>query len=352
MSNYKEMTLNRMPAITWYWLKLNDRQVKVPVEGTDGAPVVTVPEALAVSNDYSAFDAVKCGAGDAYSELLANSAVDVYTAAAGVEVEEPIRIKYNLEDGASVQKRYGIYAAARSKVTMIVDIESAEDASGVAALQTRVVAEENAHVQLVYIHRAGKGFQIIDDFGAECAEKANVEVIQVVFSGKENDLGGRVNLTGEKSMADIKVGYVAANADVMDMNYYVVHEGPNAESNIYGSGVLRDTASKIFRGTIDFVKGASGAKGEENEDVLLMNEGVSNKCVPTILCNEENVEGNHGHTVGKLSDEILFYCESRGIPADEIYEMMAKARLESIFSQIPDEKTVDELREYNEKGNE
>ena len=39
---------------------------------------------------------------------------------------------------------------------------------------------------------------------------------------------------------------------------------------------------------------AKGAKGDELEDVLLLDDGVQNQTIPLILCAEEDVEGNHG----------------------------------------------------------
>ena len=47
------------------------------------------------------------------------------------------------------------------------------------------------------------------------------------------------------------------------------------------------------------------------------------------------------------SEQIDMLTTSDGIPNAEIYEMMAKARLEATIRQIPDEKTVEELVEFN-----
>ena len=206
---------------------------------------------------------------------------------------------------------------------------------------------KGAEVALVQIHRAATGYHIIDDFGADVDETGSFKAIQIAFTGKENDLGGHVELNGDRAKCFIRSGYLTADDHVMDINYYVNHFGCECETDIYTSGVLRDKCLKVFRTTIDFQPGAVKSQGEENENVLLMNNGVTNKTVPTILCGEEDVSGEHGCTVGRLADDLIFYLESRGIPNEEIYEMMAKARLEATIRQIPDEKTVEELVEFN-----
>lgn len=102
-------------------------------------------------------------------------------------------------------------------------------------------------------------------------------------------------------------------------------------------GVLRDKAHKLFRGTIDFQLGSSGAKGDENEDVLILGEDVINQTVPLILCAEEDVEGNHGASIGRPSDDVLFYLASRGLDEEEACNLMARAKLDALCSKIGDE---------------
>ena len=57
-----------------------------------------------------------------------------------------------------------------------------------------------------------------------------------------------------------------------------------------------------------------GAKGDEKEDVLLVGDNMVNQTIPLILCAEEDVEGNHGASIGKLDENMLFYAATRGIP--------------------------------------
>ena len=82
-----------------------------------------------------------------------------------------------------------------------------------------------------------------------------------------------------------------------------------------------------------------------NPDVLLLDDGVQNQTIPLILCAEEDVEGNHGASIGSLDDELIFYLESRGISEEAAYELMAKARLKAVCKKIPVEGLRAELNE-------
>ena len=123
------------------------------------------------------------------------------------------------------------------------------------------------------------------------------------------------------------------------INLVVNHYGKSTESEINASGALKDSSSKIFRGTIDFKTGSSDSVGNEKESVLMLGDGVINKTVPLILCAEENVVGNHGATIGELDDETLFYFESRGIGKAEAENILARAAIERLARETGDEET-------------
>ncbi|MDD5923128.1 MAG: SufD family Fe-S cluster assembly protein, partial [Eubacteriales bacterium] len=74
--------------------------------------------------------------------------------------------------------------------------------------------------------------------------------------------------------------------------------------------------------------------------------GVINQTIPVILCTEEDVEGVHGATIGRLAQDMMFYMESRGISEEEIYRMMSRARIESAASAIPDETAKKIVTDY------
>ena len=73
-------------------------------------------------------------------------------------------------------------------------------------------------------------------------------------------------------------------------------------------GVLQGGAKKIYRGTIDFKNGSAGAVGDEKETVLLLSDDVVNQTIPLILCSEEDVQGNHGASIGKLMTNYYSTC--------------------------------------------
>jgi len=92
-----------------------------------------------------------------------------------------------------------------------------------------------------------------------------------------------------------------------------------------------------------------GAEGEEKEDVLLLGEDAVNQTIPLILCAEEDVQGSHGATIGKLDDELLFYLCSRGMSREAAAGMITRARLDAICRKIGDGPAEQLVQDYLEE---
>lgn len=151
--------------------------------------------------------------------------------------------------------------------------------------------------------------------------------------------GIRTELIGNNSAFTADIGYLGAKKQNIDINLISNHIGKKTNSGIRVDGALKDEASKLFRGSIDFKNGSSGSVGAETENVLLLGEDVRNKTIPLILCAEEDVNGSHGATIGELDEETLFYYASRGIDKKNAEDIMTKGRIEVIIRKINDEDT-------------
>ena len=214
-------------------------------------------------------------------------------------------------------------------------------------MQVKVYAKKGAKVRLYFAQLLDKSYDILHDVGGFCEEDASVETVYISLGGNRVYAGGLIDLQGQRSGMDAKIGYLGRDDQHIDMNYVARHQGAKTESNMEISGILRDQAFKLFRGTIDFLHGSSGAVGNEKEDVLLIGDDVVNQTIPLILCAEEDVEGNHGATIGKLDESILFYLGSRGISKEEAERIIAKAKIDALCILIPDKAVRKEVEVYH-----
>ncbi len=356
MNQELELAINPLPAKTWNWLRMNDTVLKEETITEQGNMAVEKPESVTVTTGrIPELMSIVTGMGKEMDRFLdaGNAEMQIFTTRNGVKEDTPLRLAFSYEDNKSkdnkrVMNRIGIHLLPGSELTVIMDFASEAESEGTAAVQTKIYAEENAVLHLVQVQRLGKKFRLMDDLGVDCQKNAEINTIQLVLGGKDTYLGNYTALKGAQSRLESDIGYLVGGDGRLDMNLVALHTGKKTNSRMDVDGVLSENGTKIFRGTIDFRKGCAGSVGNEKEDVLLLDDTIVNQTIPLILCEEEDVEGNHGASIGKIDEELLFYLESRGISEEDVYAMMAKARIHAICNKITDERTRNQVEKYLE----
>ncbi len=254
--------------------------------------------------------------------------------------------------GTSALASLGIHMRKASEAAVILDItggaEGCAQARSFFGLSIRVLAEEGATLHLICVQRLGQRVTHFLDVGGLCGSGV-VDMTTLTLGGGSNHLGVHLTLTGDGAQFRNGSGYYCRGNSTLDINYVADQQGTNTKSDMIFRGVLDDHARKTWRGTIDFKSGSAGSVGDEQEDTLLLSPEVVNRCVPVILCGEEDVEGRHGATIGQLSEEMLFYMSSRGYSAEEARRLIVQARLKSVAREIPDERLRWEVEQWIER---
>ena len=395
---------NAMPAPTWSWLKMNETKVAVPA-GLERDCQVVIENAGDLLDTHASFagaveqlqqrvDARRgddadtrailraaqghdAGASDldtpalssyekkvALSQIAGDVAADFETGvgrdaraylnflAGGTAVlatepgdEASATVRVSARPGTSSSASIDVVAAEDSELDLAISIDAAcgADQAAFAGSALRVFAGERSRVNVTVYLTCGAGVTCVEDSGFVLDDDARVTVRHVVLGGSFTATGLAADLRGDRSRIDIDTSYLGAGADERDFNYIVRHRGKKTECNLDANGVLTGTSKKILRGTIDLMHGAKGAQGNERETVLLANKGVDNKTVPMILCDEDDVAGNHGATIGHVRPEQLFYMGCRGLSEKQAEELFISAKLEDAAITAPDEQMRDNV---------
>ena len=268
----------------------------------------------------------------------------VITTQKGVKVDKPVKITYKAGEDNSLNSHI-IYVSEGSELTLIEVFES-ENRENLLGLQTRVYVCENASIKLVRVNLLSDSTDHFDDLGFHLENDAKAELVQLELGGKRSYVGVRTELVGRKSEYRSATGYLCKGDSLLDMNFVTNEWGKKVSSNMDASGVLLDNSTKVYRGTIDFKEGAKGASGFEKEDTLLFSPSIINKSVPLILCHEEDVEGDHGATIGRIDEKLLFYIKSRGIDEKAAKQLMTEAYINAVTEQIGDDETEGKVIKY------
>ncbi|MBR4358176.1 MAG: SufD family Fe-S cluster assembly protein [Butyrivibrio sp.] len=374
MNKDLNMKVNVLPVLTYGFLKVNDSTVsesdikidsfetpdasKMP-QGVDVERGVDFTEAgeifiknkdriMYTTGDFAGPNAdtsgrndgqaIRTGMGIDVDELMisAGAKCDVYTVEENVKVSEPVVIEYKMKDGEGCISSQVIHAKKDSEISVILVYESEKEFGGFHGISTRLLAEEGAKINIYKIQMLGDKFIHFDDIGGACFKGGSIGVTTLELGAEKTWTGCLVNLVEKDAELISNMGYLVRYNNFLDVNYIADQRGKNTNSVMHAKGVLMDSATKVFRGTIDFKNGSSGSAGDEQEDTLMLSPDVINRSMPVILCQEEDVDGRHGATIGQLGEDLLFYMQTRGIDEENAKRMMIRARLDSVARTIPD----------------
>ena len=207
----------------------------------------------------------------------------------------------------------------------------------------RLFAKANSSIKLTVVNLLNEVSQNFLSIENNLQENANLDFCIVDFGGKNSITNYYTNLEGEASKNNLNAIYLGKDEQVFDLNYIGALRGKKSVMNIEIQGALNGKSKKNFKGTLDFKRGAKKAKGDENEFCMLLSDTAKSLALPMLLCEEEDVEGNHSTAAGKLGGKELFYIMSRGFNKKEAMKLIVRAKFNKILDTISKEDLKNEI---------
>ena len=341
MDNVLINRANVPAAQTWNRLRANSLSVTVPNHADAGKVYLPLPRL---------FERIECGMGQEVTDYVESQAFksDFYNVPARTKRDEPIVVAVSAAQNQCANT--GIIVREGAEATVVIaafagDVDgdaptgsdANDDALPTSAALTRIVVEAGAKLHLIEMLGVNEGQQHLESVGLEIHQDAAVDVKQYALGGSTIGLGLTANLVGAQARLDLNNRYHATHEETLDINHLVRMRGTSTRAQLTESGVLNEAAKKTLRATIDLVRGAKDAQGNEIETVMILGDDVVNKTMPVILCDEDNVAGNHGATIGSVSPEQLDYLAARGLSRQAAEQLFIRALFEDAIINAPEE---------------
>ena len=343
MDNVLINRANVPAAQTWNRLRANSLSLTVPDHADAGKVYLPLPRL---------FERVECGMGQEVTNYVESQAFksDFYNVPARTKREEPIVVAVSAAQNQCANT--GIIVREGAEATVVIAAfagdagdggnapagsDANDDTLPTSAALTRIVVEAGAKLHLIEMLGVNEGQQHLESVGLEVHQDAAVDVKQYALGGSTIGLGLTANLVGARARLDLNNRYHATHEETLDINHLVRMRGTSTRALLTESGVLNEAAKKTLRATIDLVRGAKDAQGNEIETVMILGDDVVNKTMPAILCDEDDVAGNHGATIGSVSPEQLDYLAARGLSRQAAEQLFVRALFEDAIINAPEE---------------
>ena len=261
------------------------------------------------------------------------------------------QINFNFdEENANLIDNIEIVASENTKSIILIKYTSTKEVEAFHNGILRVDAGKNSVVNIVLVNLMNTKSQNFIAIENTLNENAKVNYTVVDFGGKNSITNYYSNIFGDNSDNQLNTIYLGKENQVFDLNYIAELRGKKSNVDIEVQGTLKDTAKKHFKGTIDFKKGCKKATGNENEACMLLSDKARSLALPMLLCSEEDVEGNHSSSAGKIGEKELFYIMSRGFELKEAMKLMVRAKFNKVLEAIKNEDLKEEiLKEIDER---
>jgi Fe-S cluster assembly protein SufD len=145
----------------------------------------------------------------------------------------------------------------------------------------------------------------------------------------------QILLNGEGAHCELYGLYMPRRQQHIDNHTAIVHQVANCSSQQLYKGILNDDATAVFNGKILVQPQAQNTQAQQTNRNLLLSKIAQINTKPQLEIYADQVQCQHGATVGQLDKDAIFYLQSRGINAEEATRMLTYAFAEEVLEKIP-----------------
>ena len=204
-----------------------------------------------------------------------------------------------------------------------------------------VIAKPRSKVRYTTIQNWSNDVYNLVTKRAHAYEDSRVEWIDANTGSKKTVKYPSIYLRGRGATADIISVAVAGEGQHQDTGAKAVHLAPDTRSRIVSKSVSKDNGRGTYRGQVKVAPGATNAVASIRCDALLLSDKSRSDTYPYIDIQEDDTTLTHEATVGKVSEDQVFYLMSRGLTENEAQNLIVQGFLEVFTKELPMEYAIE-----------
>lgn len=148
-------------------------------------------------------------------------------------------------------------------------------------------------------------------------------------------------LIGDSSSGEFYSVALTNHKQQADTGTKMVHIGSNTKSTIISKGISAGSSSNAYRGMVNVGKRARNARNYTQCDSLLIGDQSRANTYPYISAMNATARVEHEASTSRISEDQLFYFQSRGIAAEEAVSSIISGFCKDVFNELPTEFAVE-----------
>ncbi len=150
-----------------------------------------------------------------------------------------------------------------------------------------------------------------------------------------------VILKGDNSIGEFYSVAVTNNKQQADTGTKMIHIGRNTRSRIVSKGISAGVSQNSYRGLVKVLPVAQGARNFSQCDSLLIGDACGAHTFPYLEVANNSATVEHEATTSKIGEDMLFYCNQRGIDTEAAVALIVNGYAREVLNQLPMEFAVE-----------
>ena len=150
-----------------------------------------------------------------------------------------------------------------------------------------------------------------------------------------------VLLIGDNSIGEFYSVALTKMRQQADTGTKMIHIGKNTRSNVVSKGISAGHGQNTYRGLIRISKSATGARNYTQCDSMLIGDECGAHTFPYIEIKNSTAQMEHEASTSKIGEDQIFYCQSRGLSAEDAVSMIVNGFCKKVFKELPMEFAVE-----------
>ncbi len=144
-------------------------------------------------------------------------------------------------------------------------------------------------------------------------------------------------LHGQASRIDWHLASLSRQFDQKKYSVNFRHTASESYANMTNHGVIEDSGQLTFTGTSHIYKGAHQSATHQTARILVFDPRCLGRADPILSIDDNEVAASHAATVGRISEDHMFYLKSRGIDDASARRLITFGYLKPAIDQFHDE---------------
>jgi Fe-S cluster assembly protein SufD len=252
-----------------------------------------------------------------------------------VTVALPLHALSSMQEGGIDLGHTLVILEEGASATLLTESTShAEQETGLHCGGLELIQGAGSHLRFVNLQNWGLGVWNFGHQKAQVGRDASLQWTIAAIGSRLSKVNQTVELAG--TGAECQVNGVMFTEGKQHLAYHTLqhHAAPHCRSDFLYKAALQDKSRTVWRGMIQVDPAAQKTDGYQRNDNLMLSHESRADSIPGLEILADDVRCTHGSTTGQVDEELIFYCQARGLSRKEATRMIVTGFFQQVFDRI------------------